>query len=183
MRLSQRAGSRTGDARTARQGYRVSVWTTMTTRRFGRWRSISTCSSGDPRATGPRRHQKLAGAVAARLDLRGINPHRLHQILLHAVSAALAQLQIVIGRPERIGVALDRESRFRVALDERAELLQLADRARLQIGAVIREKLIVGHPQFGSRTERTFLREKRIEIAEARRRARDSARRCRREVL
>src|SRR5205814_8827652 len=59
-----------------------------------------------------------------------------------------------------------RKGRFRVPLDERAQFLQLDDRARLQIGAVIIEKLIVRHPQFRAGTERTFLREQRIEVAE-----------------
>jgi type II secretory pathway pseudopilin PulG len=38
-------GSKTGN-------HRASVWTTMTTRRFGRWRSISACSSGEFTVTG-----------------------------------------------------------------------------------------------------------------------------------
>src|SRR5947207_12426624 len=38
----------------------------------------------------PWRHQKLRRAVTARLNLFRINPHHAHQIILHAIGAALA---------------------------------------------------------------------------------------------
>jgi len=107
-------------------------------------------------------------AVTTRLDLHGTNSHRLDQILFYAISAALAQIEVVLRWAEWIRIALDRKCCPRVALDERAKLLQLINGARLQCSAVIFEQLIVGHSQFCARSERTFLRQQLIQIAKAR---------------
>src|SRR5437868_3548234 len=37
-------------------------------------------------------HQKLRRPVAARLDLRGINSHHAHQVILHAISPTLTEI-------------------------------------------------------------------------------------------
>ena len=52
-------------------------------------------------------------------------------------------------------------------MDERAKLLQLTYGASLQHVAVVFEELIVWHPQFRARSQRTFLREQLIQIAES----------------
>ena len=83
-----------------------------------------------------------------RFDLRRIDSHRLDEISLHAVGAALAQIVVVFESSERIRVAFHGKCRFRIALDESAKLLQLSDGARLQRVTVVLEKLIVGEPQF-----------------------------------
>ena len=64
--------------------------------------------------------------------------------------ATLAQIKIVFKCAEGIRVAFDGKCRFRIALDQRAQLLQLTDRARLQQVAVVLEKLIVRQTQFRS---------------------------------
>ncbi len=83
-----------------------------------------------------------------RLDLRRVNPHCLDKVSLDAVGAALAQIEIVFKRAEGIRVAFHPERRFRIALDQSAQLLQLVDRAELQHVTVIFKKLIIGQPQF-----------------------------------
>ena len=83
-----------------------------------------------------------------RFNLRRVNAHDLDKVSLHALGPALAQIEIVFEGAERIGVAFDRKCRFRVALDESAQFLQLTDRAGLQHVAVVLEELIVGQAQF-----------------------------------
>ena len=83
-----------------------------------------------------------------RFDLRRVNPHYLDKVSLDAVRAALAQIEIVFERAERIRVAFHPKRRFWVTLDESAQLLQLSDRAGLQYVAVVLEELIIGQAQF-----------------------------------
>ena len=67
-----------------------------------------------------RRHQKLRRAVSVRLDLRGINSHHAYQIILHAIRAALAEIQIVFVAAKRVCVTFNRKCRLRIASDQRA---------------------------------------------------------------
>ena len=83
-----------------------------------------------------------------RFDLRRADPHYLDKVSLHAVRAALAQIEIVFERAERIRIAFHPKGRFWVALDESSELLQLTDGAGLEYVAVVLEKLIVREAQF-----------------------------------
>src|ERR1043166_2632216 len=83
----------------------------------------------------------------------------------HVVGATLAQIQIVFVGADRVGVALNRERCLRVAFQKIDKLLENV--ARLQIGAIETEELILRHPNFRSRTERTFLRKQLVEIAKA----------------
>ena len=83
-----------------------------------------------------------------RFDLCRVNPHYVDKVPLHTVGAALAEIEIVFERAERIRIAFHPECRSWVALNKSAELLQLIDRAGLQDVAVVLEKLIVGEAQF-----------------------------------
>ena len=104
--------------------------------------------------------RNFACPESARHDLRRIDSHRLHQILLHAVGAALAQIEIVFGRAERISVALDRECRVRIAFDQRAQLLQLRrSRSLANPRCRIRKADRPACEACRAGTERAFLRE------------------------
>ena len=81
-------------------------------------------------------------------DLRRVNPHYFNKVSLNTVRATLTQIEIVFKGAERVRVAFHSERRFRVALDESAQLLQLTDGAGLQYVAIVLEKLIVGQAQF-----------------------------------
>src|SRR4030095_13510287 len=70
-------------------------------------------------------------SITARLDLRGADSHCFHQISLHAVGAALAEVEIVFRGAKRIRVAFYREFRFLITLNKGAKLLQLANGANL----------------------------------------------------
>ena len=81
-------------------------------------------------------------------DLRRVNPHYFNKVSLNTVRATLTQIEIVFKGAERVRIAFHPKRRFRVALDESAQLLQLIDRAGLQYVAVVLEKLIVRQTQF-----------------------------------
>ena len=93
--------------------------TTISTRRLG------LCSSIEPFGD----DAEFRCTVTARLDLRGIDSHRLDEISLYAVGAALAQIEIVFKCAKRIRIAFHGKCGFRIALDKRAKLLQLTDGA------------------------------------------------------
>ena len=115
--------------------------------------------------------EQLRRTVTARLHLRGINPKPFDEIARHAVGATLAQIEVVVGGAKCVAITFDREFRFRIALDQRGEFLQLADRTGLQLRAVIFVKRIARQTNGRAGTEGTFLREQRIQITETRRAA------------
>ena len=98
------------------------------------------------------RGERFVVAQTQCVDAARIDRHDVGQPLFDRFGAGQAELRVVFGAAERIGVTLDAEAGLRVAPDQLAEFFQTGDRFGPEEGLVVTEEDIGRHEDGTGRT-------------------------------